>query len=145
MKIKYIIRCDYGNNHCWWVRIGPRTQGFYFQKSFPDKFFGSKKKSLAAAVKFKNSSLAILKLAHWEGKKPKGHHKKPTVKSTTGIVGVFNRYDSHGNEVWVASYYPVKYKCHVKSFSVNVYGDRARLLAIEARRKGLESVEPNRR
>jgi len=144
-KHKYITRLHY-KSYGWWVRL----RSAEIQKAFSDTAYGSKSGSLAAAVKFRDKTLRDLaKKGLPVGRKPKGHHKKPTAKSKTGIVGVTYQLrraaDGTQNKYYVGSYYPRKYQGWSKAFAVNVYGEReAFRLARAFRREGLRSLKKER-
>jgi hypothetical protein len=143
--MKYISRLEYNKENAWWVRVGPRIKGRYFHKHFSDLRYGSKNRSLQAAIEFRDASLTKLESFKWYGKKPKGHHKKPTIKSTTGIVGVFLRR-KRGYNIWAATFYPVKYKSKTQCFSTHKYGHRKALEMAKAfRAEGLKTVAKARR
>ncbi len=146
MKIKYITRLHYRSSHGWWVRL----RFAEIQKAFSDIAHGSKAKSLKAAIKFRDACLRDRARKGLPiGRKPKGHHKNPSIKSRTGIVGVhyvIKTYkDGSRNKFYVGTYYPRKYRHSVKSFSVNKYGEKkAFKLAAAFRREGLRSLNKGR-
>lgn len=130
----------------WAVRI-------YFAhviKYFLDNSLGSKKASYKAAKTFRDET--ILDLKHRGiaiGKKPKEHHARPTIKSKTGIVGVYMRsrvlQNGHISRSYFGSYYPIKYNHAVKSFSVDKYGKQEALqMAIDFREDGLRKSKKSR-
>jgi hypothetical protein len=140
-KHKYITRLHF-KSYGWWVRL----RFAQIQKAFSDLAYGSKSKSLKAAIAFRDKTLRDLaKQGLPVGRKPKGHHKKPTAKSKTGIVGVTYQHRSAANgtfnKYYVGSYYPAKYQGKSKAFAVNTYGEREALrLARAFRREGLRSL-----
>lgn len=134
---------DYkGKAHGWWVRL--RFAGV--QKYFTDLSCGSKTASYKAAVEFRDKTIRKLKQQGIRiGRKPKGHHRQPTVNSKTGIVGIHVTEKVTPGGVllknYVATYYPGKYKHAVGSFSVNKYGNkRALKLAMAFRREGISNL-----
>jgi hypothetical protein len=145
MNLKYITRLHY-RSYGW--RVRPRFAEI--QKSFSDSAYGSKSKSLKAAIKFRDACFRDLaEKGLPTGRKPKGHHKSPTIKSRTGVVGVHyvikTNKDGSRNKSYVGTYYPQKYQHRVKSFSVNKYGEKkAFKLAAAFRREGLRSLSKGR-
>jgi hypothetical protein len=142
VKHKYITRLHYKSSHGWWVRLRFAN----IQKAFSDSAFGSKSKSLKAAIIFRDKTLRdMAKQGILIGRKPKGHHATPTKKSKTGVVGVYFQLkkaaDGGFNKYYVGSYYPKKYQGIAKVFAVNVYGEReAFRLAKAFRQEGLRSL-----
>jgi hypothetical protein len=142
LKHKYITRLHFKSSFGWWVRL----RSAEIQKAFSDAAYGSKSKSLKAAIKFRDKTLRDLaKQGISIGRKPKGHHDTPTKISKTGIVGVTYqlRRAAGGsfNKYYVGSYYPEKYQGRSKAFAVNVYGERGAFrLARAFRREGLKSL-----
>ena len=145
-KHKYITRLHYKSSFGWWVRL----RSAEIQKAFSDAVYGSKAESLKAAIKFRDKTMRELaKQGVPVGRKPKGHHKKPTSKSKTGVVGVTYqlRRAATGtfNKYYIGSYYPEKYQGLSKAFAVNVYGERGAFrLAKAFRREGLRSLRKRR-
>jgi len=142
MNLKYITRLHYKSSHGWWVRL----RSAHIQKVFSDLAHGSKSRSLKAAIKFRDACIRDLaKRGMPIGRKPKGHHKNPTIRNRTGFVGVHyvirRSNDGSRNKSYIGSYYPQRYKHLVRSFSVNKYGEkRALKLAIAFRQEGLRSM-----
>jgi len=147
MKHKYLTRLHYRSSHGWWVRLRFAN----IQKAFSDIACGSKSKSLKAAIKFRDACLRDRAEKGLSiGRKPKGHHKNPTVRNRTGIVGVHcvikTNKDDSPIKYYVSTYYPQKYQHCVKTFSVNKYGEkRAFKLAVAFRREGLKSLSEMRK
>ena len=82
---KYITRLHYGSSYGWWVRL----RFAKIQKAFSDTAYGSKSKALKAELKFRDACLRDLaKKGEPIGRKPKGHHKNPSKRNRTGMVGV---------------------------------------------------------
>jgi hypothetical protein len=147
MNLKYITRLHYRSSHGWWVRLRSAN----IQKAFSDIAFGSKSKSLKAAIKFRDACIRDLaQRGITIGRKPKGHHKNPTIRNRTGFVGVHyvirRNKDGSRNKSYIGTYYPRKYQHRVKSFAVNKYGEKKALkLAIAFRQEGLRSLGKERK
>ncbi len=146
MRLNYITRLHYRSSFGWWVRLRFAS----IQKSFSDRIYGSKAKSRQAAIKFRDACLRDLaKKGLPIGRKPKGHHKNPTIRNRTGVVGVHYVIKTYGDgsrhKSYIGTYYPRKYEHSVKSFSVNKYGEKkAFKLAVAFRREGLRSLGKGR-
>lgn len=111
---------------------------------FSDIDYGSKRKSLIAAKKFRDDLEAKLK-----GFTNKQKAKRERSNNTSGVVGVRyveetdKRWDSkpvYG--YWVAQWSPAKGVRKTKRFSVEKYGnEEAYRLAVKARNKGVSEMQ----
>jgi hypothetical protein len=125
------------HNHGYYVRLtrNQKTQS----KFFADKSNGGKRAALRAA---KQHEAELLEQAAANGKK-----RKQTVSSrnTSGIVGVTRgQWEESGKRVayWQAAWVGSKGERLNRKFSVNKHGEeRARRLAIKARREGVKARE----
>jgi hypothetical protein len=121
-----------------------QRQGKVYSAFFTDLKYGGKAAALAAARDFHQQSTAIF--------------GPPTVfsrrwwadiqrrKGRSGIQGVqrvINRKTKPWRKYWQASWSPEPYRARKKQFSIRKYGEeRAKQLAIRARRDGVRSMKP---
>lgn len=125
------------HNHGYYVRLtrNQKTQS----KFFADKSNGGKRAALRAA---KQHEAELLEQAAANNKR-----RKPTLSSrnTSGIVGVTRgQWEESGKQVayWQAAWVGSKGERLNRKFSVNKHGEeRARRLAIKARREGVKARE----
>lgn len=124
-----------------------RTHGYYVRvtrhgktqaKFFPDKTHGGKRAALKAAKEHE------AELHAWAAAQ-KPRPRKPSSRNTSGVVGV-NRtaYNSGStlNEYWQAEWTDSDGRRRSAKYSINKYGeDKAKRLAIKARREGLRAKE----
>jgi len=136
-KHKYITRMDYNNVHGYIVRwsVTGNWEKDTQSKLFSDGVYGSKRKALIAAKKFRNAKYKSLgKEELLDGRKPRKVRRHS--RNVSGILGV--RYNLHSRNItfyeeWSAFGY--KFGKHWrKAFSINKHGERAAfLLACRAR------------
>ncbi len=143
--MKYITHFNYGKTKGYLVRIKlcQSVKGKY--NIDISKFFATRKykNALRMARRFRDRSLASLKKRGYLWKRQHAKfHPGPTIKSKSGIVGVYVQVRPDGLRYWRATYYPVPYKDRTASFSVNKFGERkAKQLAIEFRDKGIVALK----
>jgi hypothetical protein len=125
------------HNHGYYVRLTRNQKTQY--KFFADKSNGGKRAALRAA---KQHEAELLEQAAANNKR-----RKQTVSSrnTSGIVGVTRgQWEESGKRVayWQAAWVGSKGERLNRKFSVNKHGEeRARRLAIKARREGVKARE----
>ncbi|MEM8497806.1 MAG: AP2 domain-containing protein [Pseudomonadota bacterium] len=129
--------------HAW--RVSLRRRGKMFVKNFADKKFGGKKSALLEAIKYRNCIVS---------KYPPITRKECAAikrrNNRSGVPGVYTysktsvRKDGSINEhwYWEASWPTELGESGRIAFSTRTYGEeRARLLAMSARRQGLAKVQ----
>ncbi len=110
-KNKFIHRVAKG----WQVRMKTPDGGDH-SKWFGDTHFGSNKKALQRAVKYRNS---VMKQYNIPLDHSRPQPRQSSSKTTTGIVGI-----SYFNNTWKAHYYnAVEGKQQNKQFSTTKYGE----------------------
>lgn len=133
---------DYYRTHAW--RVSLRRHGKALVKNFPDKKYGGKGKALQLAKLYRDELIK---------KHPPMSRKKfaNIIRSNnkTGITGVYKYAKSYylqdGTKrdcwYWEANWPTTMAGSERAAFSVKEYGDdKARSLAITARRRGLKQV-----
>jgi len=138
MKYKYISRVDSGHTHCWYFRFAQREHWpINHNKTFSDGIYGSKAKSLKAAITYRDNYLKACKKLHLlnnNGTCIRHRH----ASNTSGIIGVHFQinYKKHNEYHFWAASGQVDYKHWRKTFSTNKYEDeQAFHMACEARFK----------
>jgi hypothetical protein len=137
-KHRYISRIDSINTHCWYVRVDQKKPSI--SKTFSDGRFGGKRKSLSAALAYRDAIVSKRKkyLYGW-------YDHKSDKRSTTGIVGVSVRSYRKITGYRMREYRAVCIDAKtgrnmVRSFSTKKYGEvGAKRLAIAARLRMLNS------
>ncbi|HKG21745.1 MAG TPA: AP2 domain-containing protein, partial [Blastocatellia bacterium] len=125
------------HNHGYYVRLSRR--GKMESKFFADKSNGGKRAALRAARQYEAE---LAERAALGGKK----REAKSVRNTSGKVGVSRSTSRSGDRVyeyWQASWNDSKGERRSAKFSVNKYGEeKARRMAVKARREGLLAKEP---
>ena len=126
------------HNHGYYVRLS--RQGKTEAKFFADKSNGGKRAALRAAREYEAE---LVRKAETRGGKKR---EIKSVRNTSGKVGVSRSVSRNGDQVyeyWQASWSDSDGKRRSAKFSVNKYGEeKARRLALKARREGLLAKEP---
>jgi hypothetical protein len=73
----------------------------------------------------------------WVSRKDNNRNQSMSSRNTSGIQGV--RFDKRGNN-WIAQWNDNQGKHKAKSFSINKYGDNAKQLAIDYRKKMVDML-----
>ena len=128
------------HNHGYYVRLSRR--GKMESKFFADKSNGGKRAALRAA---RQHEAELMQRAEAQGGK---RREVRSVRNTSGKVGVSrstSRTEDQVYEYWQASWSDAEGRRRSAKFSINKYGEeKARRLAIKARREGLQAREPAR-
>jgi hypothetical protein len=134
MRLKYlrfIVRYDGKYGYFWKFHI-QRKDG-YFSKMFSDCIYGSKEKSLKAAIVFRDDYLS----------KKKPRLMEEHSRNESGIIGVSRHFcERHGNfyENFHA-HWQENGRRVIRKFSTRKYGEKRALeLAVRARREGEERM-----
>lgn len=140
-KSKGISRVDSETTHGWFVR--GYKNGKTYSKLFSDKKFGSEKKALNEAKKYKKRlDEELTKIP----KKPKGRRIVfADARNATGVLGVSRtqKYTNSGtaHECYSVSWHPEPGVQKCTSFSINKYGEKEALkLAINLRKKKMQEI-----
>jgi hypothetical protein len=140
-KLKYIRRTEIASHRTfgWMVRVTRKKQNY--DRLFSDSLYGGKRKSLAEAIAYRDSILAL----HGDTEGYKLWRRSAIRQNnTSGITGVGryavadNRPGKNGRlrTFWQAYWSDAEGRRHSKKFSVGLYGEeKARTLAIRERRK----------
>ena len=134
---------DVYRKHAW--RVSLRRRGERYVKDFPDKKHGGKRKALNCAKAYRDELLAAHPpLSRREfAAAPRRHNR-------SGITGVYRYAKSYTlqdgsikqNWFWEAHWPTSRGKSAKQTFAIDEFGeDRARELAIRARRRGLAKIE----
>ena len=119
---KYITRNDSGYSRCWIVRFCYKSNKITHQKSFTDTLFGSKHKSLKAALAYRlefAKKLGIEK--HLTEDIARHMPRTKQAHNSSGIIGVSFRDDlKYG---WQASY-SVDQVVKNRYFGIATYGEK---------------------
>lgn len=128
-------------NHGFFVRA--QRNGKLHSAFFTDKKFGGRAKALAVAQR--HHRMLVAKLGPTKRMSRRLWAEMPRRKSSSGIVGVQKLVVRRGGKIreyWKATWSPEPYVVARKEFSVRMHGyNKAKLLAIRARRAGLRSME----
>lgn len=126
------------HNHGWFVRL--TRQGKHYSAFFSDKKHGGKAKALKEAQAY---YAQLVKEHPKMSRKDFAQIQRRSNKS--GIVGVtrlVKEVRGKKYEFWQATWSPEPGRVAKKAFSVSRYGEaKAKQLAIDARKKGLEMME----
>jgi hypothetical protein len=130
-----------------------RTHGFFlraartgeiFSAFFTDKTYGGRAAALAAAVEHRGKLLKILGLPIRKMRRLNAEIVRR--RSRSGIYGVrrvIDRKVRPWRKYWVAAWSPELGVVRKKQFSIRKHGEeRAKQLALRARRAGLRSMKP---
>ena len=126
------------HNHGYYVRLS--RQGKTEAKFFADKSNGGKRAALRAAREYEAE---LVRKAEARGGKKR---EIKSVRNTSGKVGVSRSISRSGDQIyeyWQASWNDSDGRRRSAKFSINKYGEeKARRLALKARREGLLAKEP---
>ncbi|HYP26332.1 MAG TPA: AP2 domain-containing protein [Blastocatellia bacterium] len=126
------------HNHGYYVRLS--REGRTESKFFADRSNGGKRAALRAARQYEAE---LVRRAESRGGKKR---EIKSVRNTSGKVGVSRSTSRSGDRVyeyWQASWNDSEGKRRSAKFSINKYGEeKARRLAVRARRDGLLAKEP---
>ena len=140
--MRYIRRVDDKGHHAWKVAV--RRAGQYIHQYFVDTAHGGTAQALAAAIAWRDQTVAELTgadYAVW-----RRELMPPT--NTSGIVGVSRGFvlKKRGKRtvkfaMWTAYWQNANGKRSTRAFSVNKYGEEeAKQMAISAREEGMKDV-----
>ncbi len=129
------------HNHGFFVRV--QRRGKIHSAFFTDKMHGGRAKALVAAKRHHRRLVAKLGLPRRMSRRRWAQLVRR--KGTSGVVGVQKlmlKRRGVVREYWLATWSPKPYVAVRKFFSVRKHGyNRAKLLAMRARRAGLRSME----
>ncbi|MFN3427829.1 MAG: AP2/ERF family transcription factor [Candidatus Thermochlorobacter sp.] len=136
-----VTRVDHRNTHGWLMRL--HHQGTTYTKLFSDGVYGSAKKALKAARKYRKQlgkTLGIESLS-----KRRRTRSVSSRNTATGVVGVYRLTSKGKNGVvrhyYAASWNPEPNKVKTKSFSIAKYGEaEAFRLAVEYRQSMVAKI-----
>ena len=130
-----------------------RTHGFFLRASrngrifsafFSDKTYGGRAAALAAAVEHRGKLLKILGLSIHKMRRLNAEIVRRRGRSGIyGVRRVIDRQVRPWRKYWVAAWSPKLGVVRKKQFSIRKHGEeRAKQLALRARRAGLRSMKP---
>jgi len=139
-SLKGISRIDQPekHNHGWFVRV--TRKGITHSAFFTDRKHGGKTKALAAAKKgLKNLRAKYPPMSRQEFAKVQ---RRRTKSGIVGVTQLTKQVKGVDYQFWQATWSPRPGVIEKKVFSISKYGDeKAKQLAIKARRKGLREME----
>jgi len=143
-KTPGISRIDQPSHRTHGFFLRATRQGAIFSAFFSDKTYGGRAQALAAAVEHRGKLLKILGLPAQKSRRDWA--EMPRRNGRSGIVGVqrvINRRVRPWRKYWQATWSPERGVVQTRQFSIRIYGEeKARQLAIRARRAGVRSMKP---
>ena len=143
-KTPGICRIDQPSHHTHGFFVRLQRQGKVYSAFFTDLKYGGKAAALAAARDFHQQSTAIFgpPLAH-DRRSWADIRRRKGRSGIHGVQRVTNRKTKPWRKYWQATWSPEPYVARRKLFSIRKYGEeRAKQLAIRARRDGVRSMMP---
>jgi len=136
-----LTRVDSRNTHGWMMRL--YHQGIIYTKLFSDGVYGSTKKALKAARKYREQLAKKLGIESLD--KRRRVRSVSTQSVPTGVVGVYRGTSKSKSgqlrHYYSASWSPKPNELKTKSFSIAKYGEaKAFELAVEYRKKMMEKI-----